>query len=73
MTHLQEIRQKISDLEGRYASLHRQKETLEQAWSEKVKTAIPAVQAEMDVVLTALRNAEVEEHRIIWPRMRDVR
>jgi hypothetical protein len=69
MTRLQIIRDRIAHLENRYALLHYQKGVLERAWSESVKVAIPKFQKEMDVVLNALRDAEAEEHRIVWPRM----
>jgi hypothetical protein len=64
MTRLQIVRDLIANLEKRYATLQYQKGVLEQAWSESVKAGIPAIQKEMDAVLVALREAEVEESRL---------
>lgn len=68
MTHLQEIRDKISRLERRYSVLQYQKDVLERAWSDTAKAALPGFKKHMDVVLTELREAEAEEHRLTWPR-----
>ena len=68
MKHLQEIRKLISDLKQQYSTLHHQRETLEQAWSESVKSGLPAIEKKMDTVLTALREAELEEHKLTWAR-----
>jgi len=67
MTRLQDVRKRISQLEERYKTLRHSKETLERAWSVSVKAGLPAIEKEMDAVLTALREAEAEEHRLTWP------
>lgn len=73
MTRLQEIRETISRFEQRYARLQYDKEVLERAWSPKVKASIPGIKQEMDSVLTAMREAEAEEHQLTWPRLRTSR
>jgi hypothetical protein len=70
MTHLQDVRALIKKLEGDCRRLHSDIDVLEKAWSPDVKHGIPEMKARLDGILTELRTAEAEEHRLTFHRLK---
>lgn len=70
MTGLHQLRAEIERLRQENIRFHSQKEELERAWSPDVKTTIPSIKEQLMRNFQRIAEAEAEEHRITWPRLR---